>query len=176
MPSMTEPETPIQHWVADRRSARSAAQALLMRELARFRVWLSATAIAAALAVVFLVFGQGGRALALTLAAGLSAFLVGVSVVFAHVDRRRVLRHQLPPGLELTSQFGPDSVTIRGPWSESRISFDGFAQVETVGRWVLLLQRHRKVRVIYPVELFPDDDLARLRLVVAGYEPRDPDQ
>ena len=146
---------------------------LLLRELARHRIWLAISVIAVGLALFFLVFGQGGTALALLLAAAMAIFLVGVSVMFAHVDRRRVMRHQLPPGFELTSQFGPDFVVIRGPSSESRMLFDGIAGVETARGWVLLRQRHRRVHLIYPLALFPPDDLARLRLVVAGYQPRE---
>ena len=71
---------------------------LLLRELARHRIWLAISVIAVGLALFFLVFGQGGTALALLLAAAMAIFLVGVSVMFAHVDRRRVMRHQLPPG------------------------------------------------------------------------------
>ena len=37
----------------------------------------------------------------------------------------------------------------------------------------LLRQRERRVRMLYPLVLFPADDLARLRLTILGLDPAD---
>jgi hypothetical protein len=169
---------PTQRWVADRSAARRVSTAMLLRELRRGRLLVFTAAILLGLTVLFLAAGKTDSdhnpVLAFLFSLGLTAFLVGGSIAIAQVQRRRIFRSQLPPGLELTSRFGPDYVVMTTPWSESRMEFDGFTEVEVEHGWVLLLQRHRKVRVAFPLELFPPDDLARLRMVVAGYQPREP--
>jgi hypothetical protein len=167
---------PAHHWVADRSAARRAATAMLVRELRHGRLPFFAAASLIGLTLLFLIAGKTEEdhdpSLAFLFALGLTAFLVGCSVGIAQLQRRKIFRSQLPPGLELTSRFGPDYLVLITPWAEVRMMFDGFAAVEVERGWVMLLQRGRRVRSLYPQELFPADDLARLRLVVAGYQPR----
>jgi len=74
----------------------------------------------------------------------------------------------------MTSQFGPDYLVLRRQWAESTLQFDGFSDLWVVHGWVLLRRRQVTTQVMLPCELLPSDDLARLRLVIAGYQPREP--
>jgi hypothetical protein len=111
---------------------------------------------------------------ALMISLGFVGFLVACAVGFAHLQRLKVMRGQLPPGLEMTTQFGPDFMVLRRPWSEATLHFDGYAGLEILHGWVFLRRRDSKTAVMVPEQLFPAHDLARLRLVIAGYQPRRP--
>jgi hypothetical protein len=45
--------------------------------------------------------------------------------------------------------------------------FDGLAHVRSSGGWVFLMQKGLPIWSVWPAALFPPDDLARLRDVVA---------
>jgi hypothetical protein len=166
-------------WVADRGSARSAATALLVQELRQGRILVLGGVLTVGLLVLILTAGRTEEdhdpLFATLVSLGLVGCLVACAVGFSHWQRLRVLRAQLPSGLEMTSQFGPDYLVLRRQWSESTLQFDGFSELSVVHGWVLLRRRRVKVQVMLPHELVPSPDLARLRLVIAGYQPREPD-
>lgn len=165
------------HWVADRSSARSAATALLIQELRRGRLVVLGVALTLLLATLLLVAGRTEQdhdpLYALAFSVALIGILVACAIGFAQLQRHRVLRAQLPPGLEMSSRFGPDHIVLRRQWSESTTHFDGYAALEVVHGWVLLRRRETRTQVMIPEQLVPPHDLARLRLVIAGYRPRD---
>jgi|SRR6476661_8216636 hypothetical protein len=169
---------PIHRWVADRSSARHAATALLIQELRRGRILALGLLLLVGMIVLLMTTGRTEEdhdpLLASLFSLGLVGFLVLCAVGFAHWQRFRVMRVQLPPGLEMTSQFGPDYLVLRRQWAESTLQFDGFSDLWVVHGWVLLRRRQVTTQVMLPCELLPSDDLARLRLVIAGYQPREP--
>jgi hypothetical protein len=55
------------------------------------------------------------------------------------------------------------------------VQFARYDELREVGDWVLLKQRDRRVRVIYPRALIPADDLARLRMTILGAPPEPPE-
>ncbi|WP_151082449.1 hypothetical protein [Nocardioides cynanchi] len=164
-------------WTADRSSARSAATALLVQELRRGRILVLGGVLTVGLMLALLTAGRTDEdhdpLLALLFSVALIGALVLCAVGFAHWQRLRVMHRQLPCGLEFESQFGPDFVVVRRQWSESTLAFDGFSDVHVVHGWVLLRNRQTRVQAMLPQELFPPHDLARLRVVIAGYQPRE---
>jgi hypothetical protein len=171
-----EPLGPTRVWVADTSSARRAATALLIQELRRGRLILLGTLLTAGLMVLLLTAGRTeddhrplfALLFSLAVIGGLVACAVGIS----QWQRLRVMRAQLPPGHRFEARFGPDHLVLTSEWSESTLHFDGYREVTVIRGWVLLRHRATRVQGMLPLELFPPDDLARLRLVVAGYQPR----
>jgi hypothetical protein len=151
---------------------------MLVREMKRGRLRYFAAAFLIGLTLLLLAAGRTADdhnpSWAFLFALACTAFLVGCSVALSQAQRRRVFRAQLPPGLEVTTRFGPDYLVMTTQWAEVRTMFDAFASLEVERGWVILLQRQRRVRSVFPQELFPADDLARLRMVIAGYQPRPP--
>jgi hypothetical protein len=166
---------PMSRWVATPSSARTAATALLIRELRRARVFVLGAVLTVLLAVLLVTVGrteQDRRPLsALAISLGCIAFLVAIAIASAHLQRLRHLRAQLPPGLEMASQFGDDFMVLHRRWSQATLDFTGFAALEIVHGWVFLVRRESKTAVMVPEQLFPHDDLARLRVVIAGLGP-----
>jgi disulfide bond formation protein DsbB len=164
-------------WTADRSSARGAATALLVQELRRGRILVLGGVLTVGLMLALLAAGQTEQdhdpLLAFLFSVALIGALVGCAIGISHWQRLRVMHTQLPPGLELEAQFGPDFLVVRRQWSESTLAFDGFCDVRVVHGWVLLRNRQTRVQAMLPQELFPPHDLARLRVVIAGYQPRD---
>jgi hypothetical protein len=173
MPGVSEPETPTYRWVADRGTAWSAAYALTRFEVGRPRFRLFAVVVLVGLPGFLVAAGQGGTAFLLLMGIALAAFLLGASTLISVWGRRNRFRHSLPAGLELTTRFGPDFFVVQGRWSEARVQFRGYDRIDVVEGWLVLRQRERRVRMLYPLALFPADDLARLRLTILGLDPVD---
>ncbi len=175
---MDDPGTETNRWVADRGAAGRAATALLVQELRRGRLTFFFVVTTVGLTVLLMTAGRTSSdhnlVLAFLSSLALTTFLFGSAIGIAHLQRRRVMKDQLPPGLERTSRFGPDFVVLEGPSTRTTLQFDGFVRLEVVRGWVLLRQRDRNVQLIVPVELFPRDDLGRLRLVLAGLQVSPP--
>ena len=169
---------PTQRWVATSESGRSAATALLVRELRRAHVFVLGAVLLAVLVVVLLVLGRAERdrqpLFVVTFSLAMIAFLVGTAVGLSYLQRVRAMTAQLPAGLEMTTRFGPDHLVLTRPWASSRLHFDGYAALEVVRGWVMLKRRGTRTWVLIPEPLVPPQDLARLRLVIAGYRPRPP--
>ena len=104
-----------------------------------------------------LAYGAVPVACALTI-----GFLVG-----RRLTRRR-LATRLIPGTELTSRFGPTAVELAGPLSRHELTYDGLVEVDRVDGWVHLRQVGSPVALVWPGELFPDDELERMRTAIAG--------
>ncbi len=100
------------------------------------------------------------------------AVLIALTLAIAFVLDGRLTRRRfaarLSPGTELTSRFGPDAVELRGPLSRHELTYDGLVSVERVDGWVHLRQVGSPVPVVWPGELFPDDELERMRTAIAG--------
>jgi hypothetical protein len=171
---VSEPEAPTNRWVADRGTAWSAAYALTRFEVRQLRFRLFAVVVVVGLPAFLVAAGQGGTASLLLIGLALAAFLICACTLITVWGRRNGFRHSLPPGLELTTRFGPDSFVVQGRWSEATMQFRGYDRIDVVDGWLLLRQRHRRVRLLYPLAaLFPADDLARLRLTILGLDPAD---
>ena len=89
----------------------------------------------------------------------IAALILGIG----HLVNRRIFRRRLREGVVLESGFDERALVLRGPWSESTLSFDGIASVRVSGSWVFLQQIGVPVLGAWPVELFPPGDLARLQ-------------
>jgi hypothetical protein len=168
---------PTYRWVATRASAGQAATALLIQDLRRARIFLLGGVLVLVLLVVLLAFGRTEQDrdpwAALAISVGAIGFLVVCAVGFSHLQRLRAMRSQLPAGLEMSVRFGPDCLVVRRQWAETTMQFDGFEGLEVVHGWLFLHRRGVRSSAMLPAALFPPDDLGRLRLVVAGYQPRD---
>jgi hypothetical protein len=51
---------------------------------------------------------------------------------------------------------------LRGPLAEITLSFDGIASLRSTDKWVFLQQTGSPVLGVWPAELFPAADLARM--------------
>jgi ABC-type sugar transport system permease subunit len=160
-------------WVGTRDSARQAAGEFV-RVLAR-RPWWWGLVVVLQLGYSVL-FGLAiderwglwarvlwGTVYALVLTICLVVLILGVSYF---VNRRR-FQQRLHEGVVLEASLGEQSVTLRSPWAEHTLSFDGLSRVMTSGDWVFLKQKAVPIWAIWPAELFPPDDLARLQRGIA---------
>jgi hypothetical protein len=68
----------------------------------------------------------------------------------------------------LESEFSEDVVVLRGPETESRLTFFGIDRVQTSGDWVLLRQRRSRLTSCWPSALFPPVELAGLQDAVSA--------
>lgn len=163
------PAEPVERtWVAGRGAAWSAASALTWLETTRPRFLMFAAAVVVGLPTLLVTAGQQGTAFDLVLGLVLAAFLLACGVAISTWSRVRVFRMTLPPGHTLTCQVGDDHLLLRDADSESRVQFSRYARIDVVDHWVILRQRSRRVRVLYPRALFAPDDLARIRLTIMG--------
>jgi hypothetical protein len=166
-----------QRWVGKRDSASQAA-AEFVRVLAR-RPWF--WGLVAAIEVAYALFlavalddryGPLDRVLwgtvyALVPTAGVVVVVLGLSYL---VNRRR-FRQRIREGVVLEASVGERSLTLRSPWAEHVLLFDGLAKVVTSGDWIFIKQKAVPIWAVWPVELIPPDDLSRLRLSIAGHKP-----
>ncbi|MGD8200729.1 hypothetical protein ACQE98_08705 [Ornithinimicrobium sp. W1679] len=161
-------------WVASRRSAGEAAGALLRLTLRSPRWWLFVLVVELAFALLLGLtfdarYGTGTRVLwgtvyALVPTLGVASLGLGL----AFLINRRAFGRRLHGGRVLESAFEEHALRLRGPWAETRLSFDGIASVRRSGDWVFLQQVGSPVASAWPAELFPPADLARLRRAVDG--------
>ncbi|MCY4727315.1 hypothetical protein NYO98_13590 [Nocardioides sp. STR2] len=160
-------------WVAGPDSARAAARSFSRGTLRRRRpravlvgLWLLTglfmwTSLDADLGPVARILW------ALAYAAALDACAFGIGTLLGrHLTRRR-LATRLGPGTELTSRFGPGTVELAGPLSRHELSYDGLTHVDRVDGWVHLHQLGSPVALVWPGELFPDEELDRMRRRIA---------
>jgi hypothetical protein len=165
---MEPSRTTTYRWVAGRGDARAATRALFVHVLRTRGIWV-VLAMAALFFAVLIV--TGGESLAVAVVWGIvyAALLEGFMLGLLYLVTRRRLARQLRPGLVLESEFGPDHVVLRGPWTESRIAFAGIDQIRRTGAWVLMRQRRSRLVSCWPAALFPSEELARLETAVAGH-------
>ena len=155
-------------WVATRHSASQAAGALLRLALSRPGWWLFVAAVELAFALLIALsfddrYGTPTRVLwgavyALVPTLGIVAVVLGLSYL---LNRRR-FRQRLREGVVLEAGIGDRSLVLRGPWTHTTLSFDGLRSVRSRGQWVFLQQIGSPVLNVWPAELFPPAELARL--------------
>jgi hypothetical protein len=168
MPPMTEPEVPIQTWVADRGTAWSAAWALTCLELTQPKFLLFAGGVVVGLPAFLAAAAHDGPVFGLVLGLALAVFLLAGCVLIAAWRRARHFRLVLPAGHRVSCRFGPDHFVMRDADAESTVQFRRYDRIDVVGDWVFLRQHARRVRVLYPRALIPPHDLSRLRLTILG--------
>ena len=164
-------ETTTYRWVAGPGSARAAARSFTVGSLRRRAglivvlwllggvfMWTTLSDELAPLARVLWALAYGTVLIACALAVG--------HAIGRHLTRRRFAK-RLTPGVELTSRFGPTAVELSGPLSRHELSYDGLVRVERVDGWVHLHQVGSPVALVWPGELFPDDELERMQHLVA---------
>lgn len=169
MPGMDEETT--YRWVAGPGSARAAARSFAIGSLRRrpgliialwllagVLMWTSLSDDLLPLARVLWALAYGAVLIACALAIG--------HAIGRHLTRRRFAT-RLTPGAELTSRFGPTAVELSGPLSRHELSYDGLVCVERVDGWVHIRQLGSPVTLVWPGELFPDDELERMQRLVA---------
>ena len=169
-------------WVATRDSAKQAAGAFLMPTLRRRGFWAFLVAIELVLALLLALsfderYGSATRLLWGPVYALVPTLVMAVLILgICHLLNRRFFRRRLREGVVLESGIGERALVLRGPWSESTLSFDGIASVSSRGNWVFLQQIGIPLVGVWPAELFPPADLARLQHSVAtrkGVSARD---
>ncbi|GHH79655.1 hypothetical protein GCM10017772_45850 [Promicromonospora soli] len=155
-------------WVATRYSAGQAAGAFLRLTLVRPVWWLFVAGIELALALLIGIsfddrYGTLTRVLwgpvyALVPTLGIVVVVLGLSYL---VNRRR-FRQRLREGVVLEGGIGAHFLVLHSPWAQTTLSFDGLASVRSRGQWVFLQQIGSPVVNVWPAELFPPAELARL--------------
>lgn len=164
---MTETPTTAR-WVASRDSAKQAARAFLRLTLRRPRWWVFVAVVELLFAVlVGLSFDERygvvtrvlwGAVYALVPALGVAGVALGVGYLL----NRRLFSQRLRDGVVLESGIGERLLLLRSPVAETTLSFDAIASVRSTGKWVFLQQTGSPVLGVWPVELFPPADLARM--------------
>jgi hypothetical protein len=158
------------HWVAGSDAARSGAKALFSVVLRRRR--LRTAFLVFVLAWALALWGTGSNAAsALLFAFVWTALIVAATLTLLYLRARRRFARQLAPGLVLESEFGVNVVVLRGPETESRLTFSGIDRVQPSGDWVLLRQRRSRMTSCWPAALFPPAELARLQEAVSAGRP-----
>jgi hypothetical protein len=155
-------------WVATRGSAKQAAGAFLRLTLRRPRWWVFVTVVELLVTVlVALSFDEGyvavtrvmwGAVYALVPTLGIAGVVLGVGYLL----NRRLFGQRLREGVVLESGIGERCLVLRGPIAETRLAFDGIASLRMSGSWVFLQQTGSPVLGVWPAELFPPADLARM--------------
>jgi hypothetical protein len=80
-----------------------------------------------------------------------------------YVSTLRGARMRLFPGAVIESGFGEDELVLRGPVSETRLSYRAVRSLVSRGEFVFLQQHGLAVVSIFPRALFPDEAIARIR-------------
>ncbi len=115
------------------------------------------------------LWGTGSNAAsALLFAFVWTVLIVAAILTLLYLRARRRFARQLAPGLVLESEFGVNVVVLRGPETESRLTFSGLDRVQPSGDWVLLRQRRSRMTSCWPAALFPPTELAGYGAVAAG--------
>jgi hypothetical protein len=110
-----------------------------------------------------LLWASGDRSLGLPMLGGA---VVGVCGTLHTMSARR-WAGTLGPGVELRTSFGADSMTMTGPLSSSTVPYTSFTDVRVRGRMTMWKLRGAKMRCVLPVEIFPSDEIARVKAASA---------
>lgn len=155
-------------WVATRDSAPQAAGAFSRLTLRRPRWWVFVAVVELLGAVLVGLSVDERHADVTRLLWGLVYALVptlgiaGLVLGIGYLLNRRLFRQRLREGVVLESVIGERSLVLRGPVAETTLSFDGIASLRSSGGWVFLQQTGSPVLGVWPAELFPPSDLARM--------------
>lgn len=162
-------------WVAPPAAADSAARSFVRALLRRRSTWLLfgvlwlASGYVMTLALDEVVSPVTRAAWGYAWATAIWAVVLPPVLLLVHRANRRRFGARLGPGTELTSRFGPSSVVLAGPMSRSELTFAGLEHVEPVGGWVHLRQVASPVILIWPGDLFPEHELARMQQAVGRH-------
>jgi hypothetical protein len=164
-------------WVATGDSARRAA-AEFPKVLVRQRWWWGLVALVqVAYAGLFVLAlddqdSLAYRALWAVVFALVPTILIVMLVLgLSCVVNRRRFRQRMREGVVLEASIGERALNLRSPWAEHVLSFDGLSKVVSSGDWVFVKQKGVPLWGVWPAELFPPDDLARLQRSIARSEP-----
>lgn len=164
-------------WVADDTSVHSAARAFQRAAVRRPRWWLRLLLIEVVLAYLIADafgshHGRGGRVVFGLVEALLPTMLIAMAILGA--TQRATVRRLLPrltPGVALESSFGPTSIELRGPRSETTLPFRDLDSIARDGEWVRIAVRGSPDLAIWPGALFPPDELERVREGIGAAAP-----
>lgn len=164
-------------WVATGDSAKQAAGAFLRLTLRRPRWWVFVALVELLFAVlVALSFDDRHAALTRVLWAPVYALVptlgsAGLVLGLGYLLNRRLFSQRLREGVVLESGIGERLLVLRGPLAETTLSFDGIASLRSSGNWVFLQQTGSPVLGVWPAELFPPADLARMARSIETRKP-----
>jgi hypothetical protein len=168
--------TKVRRWVGGPDSAGEAAQEFV-KVLVRQPWWWGLVALVEVGCALLLglsfddQFGPLERALWGAVYALVPTLCVVVFVLtLGYFVNRRRFRERIREGVVLEASLGERSLTLRSPWAEHALSFDGLSKVLRSGDWIFLKQRGVPIWAVWPAELFPPEDLARLRRGIAGQQ------
>jgi hypothetical protein len=154
-------------WVANDTSAGGAARAFLGPVLARPRIWVFAALVEVALGVL-LADSVGNLGLGLLVALVPTALVIAVMLGSSYLRTRREFGRRFATGTELRSTFGRDQVVIRGAAGEAKLAYSDMAVLHVSGDWVLIRRAGVQAVDVWPLALFPDDELTRVRRAVGS--------
>jgi hypothetical protein len=166
--------TTAQRWVATDESARQAAGAFLQLLVRRPWWWGVVAAVEVGYAALIgLTIEDGYSPLERALWGAVFALVPTICVVvlvlgLSHLVNRRRFRERIHAGVVLESSIGQHALNLRSPWAEHVLLFEGLSNVRSSGDWVFLKQKGVPIWGVWPAELFPPGDLARLQRSIAG--------
>ncbi len=147
--------------IADDRTARRLAGAVLRYRFSRPATWVNLAVLAAiAMAIGFFCIGDPVRM------AFLLIIVIPVVGYLQYLTLVRLLRRPYGPGTVHWVLHGPATIVIAGPLGVSEVRYETFQQVWSTTTAVLLRVRHVRTAYLLPIELAPGPELARLRSMV----------
>jgi hypothetical protein len=93
---------------------------------------------------------------------GYAALFTIAMAACGFVSTVRANKRRLPPGTEIVAVWNADSVLFVSPFSEVRLPLSTFSSVRVLRFWVAIKQSTTKSVTVWPRDLFPDAELARL--------------
>jgi hypothetical protein len=149
-------------------TAPTIARAFVADRLRARRLWLAFGIVEVLMAAVLVAgfdpeLGLGLRIFwALAYALVPTSALLGLMLLSMRVTTERNIRKRLPAGAVMESGFGADAFVVRGPLSESRITYASITSVTRRGGVVFLRQVGVPLLNAFPGELFPEAEIDRL--------------
>jgi hypothetical protein len=92
-------------------------------------------------------------------------------VVAMYITLREQCRAIAPAGHRLETVFAPDSLVIVLPSSTVELRWSCIAAIRVVGDFVTFTQEGQKTFTILPREVFPDEEVDRVRGLIARRDP-----
>lgn len=167
-------EIAYQHrYVASAQTARQLARAYVDHLFRRRQTLVLFAAVFVLLAAIFLLSMDASYALGTRIGWAL-ALAVVPTVIFAlaiaMLSYARTVKSaatRVFDGAVLESGFGTDELVLRNPVASSRIQFRAIRSIDVRGEEVFMRQHGVPLVSVFPRELFPDQQLARIRRAAA---------